>query len=91
MILLITDRPYLAAWAKPLRVGMHWMRIAGATILAAATGFLIHVTYGQGISIEYIQKAAEGGRLDNVIRQPYPNEIVVIALLVPDKLYLSNA
>lgn len=27
--------------------------------------FLIHVIYGQGIAIEYVQKAADSGRLDS--------------------------
>jgi hypothetical protein len=55
--------------------------MASATILAAAIGFLIHVLYGQGIAIEYVQKAAENGRLDGVIKQPYPNWVVAIASL----------
>ncbi|WP_028582132.1 hypothetical protein [Desulfogranum japonicum] len=60
---------------------MYWVRIAAATTLAAAIGFLIHVLYGQGIAIEYVQNAAEGGRLNDVIMQPYPNWVVAIASL----------
>ncbi len=60
---------------------MHWTRIVSATILTAAIGFLIHVLYGQGVAIEYVQKAAEDGRLNDVITQPYPNWVVVIASL----------
>ena len=60
---------------------MHWTRIAGATIFAAVIGFLIHVMYGQGIALDYVQKAAESGRLNDVIRQPYPNWVVAIASL----------
>ena len=60
---------------------MHWTRILGATIIAATIGFLIHVVYGQGIAIEYVQKAAESGRLGGVIKQPYPNWVVAIASL----------
>ncbi|MCP4649559.1 MAG: hypothetical protein GY853_05705, partial [PVC group bacterium] len=60
---------------------MHWTRIAGATILAAAIGFIIHVMYGQGTAIEYVQKAAESGRLNDVIKQPYPSWVVAIASL----------
>ena len=55
--------------------------MAGATVLAAAIGFLIHVLYGQGVAIEYVHKVAEEGRLDDVIKQPYPNWMVAIALL----------
>ena len=58
---------------------MNWVRIAAATTLAAAIGFLIHVLYGQGIAIEYVQNAAEGGRLNNVIIQPYPSWVVAVA------------
>jgi hypothetical protein len=60
---------------------MHPARIAAATILADAIGFLIHVFYGQGVAIEYVQKAAEDGRLNDVIKQPYPNWIVAVASL----------
>ena len=60
---------------------MRWTRIAAATTLAATIGFLIHVIYGQGIAIEYVQKAAEAGRLNNVIKQPYPNWVIAIASL----------
>ncbi|WP_020588564.1 hypothetical protein [Desulfobacter curvatus] len=60
---------------------MNWTRIVAATILATAIGFLIHVLYGQGIAIEYVQNAAEGGRLNDVIMQPYPNWVVAIASL----------
>ena len=55
--------------------------MAGATVIAAAIGFFIHVLYGQGIAIEYVQKVAEEGRLDDVIKQPYPNWLVAIASL----------
>lgn len=58
---------------------MYWIRIAAATTLAAGIGFLIHVLYGQGIAIEYVQKAAEAGRLNGVIMPPYPKWVVFIA------------
>lgn len=58
---------------------MNWMRIVAATALAAAIGFLIHVLYGQGIAIEYVQKVAEAGRLNDVITPPYPRWVIIIA------------
>ncbi len=84
---------------------MHWTRIVFATLLAAAMGFLIHVLYGQGIAIEYVQKAAENGQLNGVIMQPYPKWVVVWAyctallqafgkvfvyILIQDKLWCRN-
>ena len=60
---------------------MHWIRLVVATILAAAIGFLIHFLYGQGIAIEYVQKAAVDGRLNDVIKQPYPIWVVATASL----------
>ncbi|AXX92139.1 hypothetical protein CPU12_00910 [Malaciobacter molluscorum LMG 25693] len=58
---------------------MYWLRIISATILAAVIGFLIHVLYGQGIAIEYVQNAAENGRLNDVIMQPYPTWLISVA------------
>lgn len=60
---------------------MYWTRLFGATVLSAAIGFFIHVFYGQGIVIEYLQKAAVDGRLNDVIKQPYPNWVVAVALI----------
>ena len=60
---------------------MYWVRIVAATILAATIGFLIHVLYRQGIATEYVQNAAERGRLNDVIMRPYPNWVVAIASL----------
>ncbi|WP_324172035.1 hypothetical protein [Sulfurimonas sp.] len=60
---------------------MNWVRIISATIIAATIGFLIHLLYGQGIAIEYVQKAAENGLLNDVIKQPYPNWIIITASL----------
>ncbi len=56
-------------------------RIAGAVVVAAAIGFSIHVLYGQGWAEAYVQRAADMGRLNGALHQPYPTTIVVIAAL----------
>lgn len=56
-------------------------RFAFATAIAAAIGFSIHVYYGEVILDEYIQLAAQAGRLDSVITEPYPAHIVALAFL----------
>lgn len=83
LIELLVEKALLPFWRdiRTLGVKMHWTKIACATLLAAAIGFLIHVLYGQGIAIEYVQRAAEDGRLDDVIKQPYPTSVAVIAAL----------
>jgi len=63
---------------------MNWMtltRLAVATAIAAAIGFSIHVYYGEGILDDYVQSAAQAGRLDSVISEPYPTYIVALAFL----------
>jgi len=84
---------------------MHKTRILIATIVAAAIGFAIHVLYGQGLVIEYVQSAAQEGRLNGIIRQPYPASLITVAavtaliptfgkvmlyVLIQDKLPASN-
>ncbi len=58
---------------------MYKTRIMIATIVAAAMGFMIHVLYGQGLAMEYVQSVAQEGRLNAIIRQPYPAWLVAIA------------
>src|SRR5690349_14871605 len=60
---------------------MRWVRIVLATTVASAAGFGIHVLYGQGWALQYVARAAQGGRLNGVVREPYPNYVVVIAAL----------
>ncbi len=60
---------------------MYKTRILLATIVAAAIGFAIHVLYGQGLAIEYVQSVAQEGRLNEIIRQPYPTWLVIVAAL----------
>ena len=60
---------------------MHMTRILLATILAAAAGFAIHVLYGQGLAMEYVQSAAREGRLDEIIQSPYPAWLVIVAAI----------
>lgn len=57
------------------------MRLALATVLAAAVGFSFHVYYGEGLLQHYIQRAAQAGRLDTVISDPFPTWVVVLAFL----------
>jgi hypothetical protein len=57
------------------------MRILSATIVAAIIGFVIHVLYGQGFAMEYVISAAQKGRLNEVIQQPYPVWIVSMAAI----------
>jgi len=61
-------------------------KIGGATLLAAAAGFTIHVTYGRGWAEEYTQAAAQAGRITHVLTEPYPAWLVAVAMataLVP--------
>lgn len=84
---------------------MYKARILLATIVAASIGFAIHVLYGQGLAIEYVQSAAQEGRLNEIIQQPYPACLVAVAaitaliptfgkvllyVLIQDKLPASN-
>jgi hypothetical protein len=57
------------------------IRILLATIVAAALGFSIHVIYGQGLAMDYVQSAAQAGRLNDIIRQPYPSWLVAVAAI----------
>lgn len=58
---------------------MYKTRILLATIVAATIGFAIHVFYGQGLAMEYVQSVAQEGRLSGIIRQPYPAWLVTVA------------
>jgi hypothetical protein len=60
---------------------MYKIRILLATIIAAAIGFTIHVLYGQGLAMEYVQAAAQEGRLNGIIQQPYPAWLVTVAAM----------
>jgi hypothetical protein len=56
-------------------------RILLATLVATIIGFTIHVLYGQGLAMEYVQTAAQEGRLNEIIRQPYPTWLITIAAI----------
>ena len=58
-----------------------WLRIAAASLGAAAAGFGIHVLYGRGWAESYVQSAARAGRLDHILREPYPPSVVAIAFV----------
>ena len=58
---------------------MRWIRVVLATAVASAAGFGIHVLYGQGWALDYIGAAARAGRLNGVVREPYPTYVVIIA------------
>ena len=60
---------------------MQKTRLLIATIIAAAIGFAIHVLYGQGLAMDYVQNAAQEGRLNGILRQPYPFWLVTLAAI----------
>jgi hypothetical protein len=55
-----------------------WARIVCATFLATAITFTIHVLYGRGLAENYVQYAAQLGRI-KIISEPYPFFVVAIA------------
>ncbi len=57
------------------------VRLVIATLVATAVGFSIHVLYGEGVLQDYIQRAAQAGRLDAVVAEPLPSSIVAIAFV----------
>ena len=61
---------------------MQKTRLLIATIIAAAIGFAIHVLYGQGLAMDYVQNAAQEGRLNGILRQPYPFWLVTLAAAI---------
>ena len=60
---------------------MNKARVLIATVVATALGFGIHVLYGQGLVMEYVQQAGQEGRLNDFIRQPYPTWFVIVAAI----------
>ena len=52
-----------------------------ALVAATVAGLLIHVAYGQGWANEFVQSAAEGGRLENLLQPPYPPWYLIVAWL----------
>lgn len=55
------------------------IKILIAAVVAAGIGFGIHVIYGQGLAMAYVQEAAQTGRLNNILTQPYPSWVVFVA------------
>ncbi len=60
---------------------MTWLRLALAVVAAALSGFYFHVYYGRGWANAYVQAQAAAGRLSDVVREPYPDAVVLIATL----------
>ena len=58
---------------------MPWMRIVVATSAVTLIFFVFHVVYGQGWVADYVQRAAEAGRLSVILQQPYPTWFVTVA------------
>lgn len=48
------------------------VRLASATVIAAAIGFSIRVFYGESVLPSYIQPTAQAGRLDAAIAGSVP-------------------
>ena len=61
---------------------LYWLRIAAAILGAAGVGFAIHVLYGRGWANDYVQHAADTGRLAGALREPYPQYVVVTAFVL---------
>lgn len=57
------------------------VRIALATLVAAAIGFSIHVYYGQGLAMGYVQAAAADGRLGPITQPAWPDWRSLLAVL----------
>ena len=57
------------------------LRLIAAVVIAAAAGFSFHVAYGRGWAKAYVQAQAALGRLDHILREPYPLGVVVPAAL----------
>ncbi len=49
---------------------MYSIKFIGTAIAAALLGFGIHIFYGQGFALDYVQSAASAGRLANVVTAP---------------------
>ena len=56
-------------------------RLAAAAVLAALSGFYFHVFYGRGWANAYVQAQAAASRLNDVVREPYPDIVVLVATL----------
>ena len=60
---------------------MNATRIFLATATAAGAGFAFHVLYGRVFAQDYMAAAAEGGRMNEMLQEPYPTYVVTIAAL----------
>jgi hypothetical protein len=56
--------------------------VAVAVLVAALSGFVLHVLYGRGCAETYVQTAAKEGRLKNVLHEPYPIVVVVLPFVL---------
>ncbi len=60
---------------------MNKLRMLSAISAATFCGFAIHVLYGQGWPTEYVARAAQAGRLEQIIHEPYPIYVMAVAFL----------
>jgi hypothetical protein len=60
-------------------VKKHALRVLLAAVVAALLSFAVHVLYGQGWARAYVDGAAAAGRLEGLVRQPYPASVVTVA------------
>ena len=65
-------------------------RLFLAVVVSASVGFGIHVLYGEGWLNEYIQSAAQAGKLSNILQPPYPTPIVAAAYLTALVPYMAK-
>ena len=60
---------------------MNATRIFLATATAAGAGFAFHVLYARVFAQDYMAAAAESGRMNEMLQEPYPTYVVIIAAL----------
>lgn len=56
------------------------LRLVAAVALATVSGFYFHVLYGRGWVVRYVQEQAAQGRLNDIVREPYPWDVYLAAL-----------
>lgn len=56
------------------------LRLVAAVVMATVTGFYFHVLYGRGWAVRYVQEQAAQGRLNDIVREPYPWDVYLAAL-----------
>lgn len=56
------------------------LRLVAAVALATMSGFYFHVLYGRGWAVRYVGEQAALGRLNDIVREPYPWDVYLLAL-----------